>query len=518
MRKKTYIMPGAIICLSALAAGALHSDIAQASYHWTSDAGIGKLDYVEERHRREREDALSDEQKQLAAAAEEMKMQLRRPINPAGPAPTTFEGDELTYDQNTGDFIIEGNVHILQSDGHQFDTDEIVTGNTEAREVEIPGLGKIIQITPGTSRVQLDGWRIFYNYGDGIGTIDEAAGKIDHNYLSGKRFEIYPDHMVIYEGETTRCGAEKPDYYYSADKITVYPNDQMILENAAFYIKGTKIYSKARIVEDISPSADEGNLPRFGYDSSDGVWMSYDLPYKIAPRVGGNFHFYANTKDGVKSNTNVNWTTKSAGYFELQYGNYEDSNSYWIFKEPSLRYYYANHLKGSPWGYNFQAEYGRWHSRQSDITSNHSYGRIGIGRDPIILGDKWVLLLSGGYSVTNESYNGKTNKGFDWDITTIKEFDDRTSAYFSYVFNTNNTSNSLFNYGVDDYSRKFQAGLSYYLTDRDRLAVALEYNLDNNNLSTVDYYWFRDLHCAEAVIRYRAKQKTWHFLLEFTPW
>ena len=44
------------------------------------------------------------------------------------------------------------------------------------------------------------------------------------------------------------------------------------------------------------------------------------------------------------------------------------------------------------------------------------------------------------------------------------------------------------------------------------------YDVDHSKWRNVDYYWYHDMHCAQIVLRYRAKRDSWHVSWAFTPW
>lgn len=506
--------------LAALSILALLPGMAAAKvYEADTDTGANRLDFVENLRRLERENAPTQEQLELWHATEEMKQHLRQPVDATQAVPTAFEGDELTYDQNTGEFIARGKVHIVQMDGHQFDAvDGLVTGNTQKQEISVPGQAHVLQITPGQARITLDGFNTFYRYGEQTGTMEAAKGKVDHQYVSGKRFEFYPDRVIIYEGTTTKCGAKKPDYHLSGDKITIYPNDKMIIDHAKFWARGAVLYSRKRYEQSLEPGEEGPHYPRIGYSKKDGVWIEQNVRLPLGKGLEANGRIYANTKDGLKSRGTLDYR-KGPAHLQLAYGNYEDSNDRWLKRDPSFRFWYSRPLGyRSHLNYSLETEHGRWHRNEGDISSMHRYYKLGISRDPIRLGRDWFLFLSGSYSVTQETYNHSENKGYNWDISTVRRFDDRWAAYLAYAYSTNNTKNSLFDYNLDSYSRKAEAGFSYRLDDKNRFVVGLQYDLEGRKLKDVDYYWFHDLHCSQVIVRYREKRNTWKVSWEFTPW
>ena len=83
-----------------------------------------------------------------------MSKHLRRPYDKTDKTqtmPVAFEGDELTYDERTGDFSAKGKVNILQMDAHRFQADD-VSGNTQKQQIVVPGKAHILQMTPGEVR------------------------------------------------------------------------------------------------------------------------------------------------------------------------------------------------------------------------------------------------------------------------------------------------------------------------------------------------------------------------------
>lgn len=488
-------------------------------YRASTDTGADYLDFLENRRRLRRENAYTEDQKALLEATQEMKEHLRHPVDATKAAPVAFEGDSLTYDQVTGEFTAEGKVHIIQMDGHQFDAvDGLVTGNLKSEEVRVPGQAHILQITPGMPRVTLDGFNTFYRYGARTGTMGEARGKVDYQYVSGKRFEFYPDRVVIYDATTTKCGAKKPDYHLSGDKITIYPNDKLIVEHVRFWLKDVVLYSRDRYEQSISPGQSAPQYPRVGYNNSDGVWLEQDLTADFDKGLSATAHVYVNTREGFRGSGTLDWQVPHS-HFQLAYGYYEDSSDNWIKRNPSFRYFFNTPL-GMGSHLNFGAEYeiGRWIHTSRDIESTHSYYRVGLSREPIPLGRDWFLMLSAGYSITHESYNDSTVRGWNWKAASVKEFDDRWAAYLAYVYSTNTSANSLFDYDLDDYSRKGEAGFSYRLSENDRVVMGLAYNMGQDKLADVDYYWFHDLHCSQVITRYRAKRHSLNLTWQFTPW
>ena len=264
-----------------------------AKYRSNSDTGVEILDYIENRRREERDKQLTEEQQKLLDDIETAKEQLPHPEDPTNKesdvAPAIFEGDDMTYDAVTGEFKATGKVEILQIDGHRFQAREAY-GNIKNQEVEIPGKAHVLQVTPDAPKITLDGYRTFYNYGTKTGTMGAARGKAGEYYIGGKRFEFYPDHVVIYNATQTKCGAKRPDYHLSADKMEIWEDETkgrtIKMYKIKFWIKdnivGTKDYDERTLGE-----SHENNFPRVGYNKDHGAYIEQRFEQPITNHLKG---------------------------------------------------------------------------------------------------------------------------------------------------------------------------------------------------------------------------------------
>ncbi|MCI6284426.1 LPS-assembly protein LptD [Selenomonas sp.] len=503
---------------------------AEAKYHSPdTEGGVQRLDYIEDEHRRQREEALTEAQKKAVAEAAAVQANVRYPADPsdpdtaAKPAPTMFEGDELTYDQVTGDFQAAGKVHIVQADGHTFDTDDSVIGNLLKQQVELPGYAHIVQVTPGQTRVDLEGYQAFYRYGAKTGSLTNAKGKVGHQFVSGKRFEFYPDHMIIHDGTETKCSAKHPDYQVAAETIEYWPDKYTIYHNAKFLIKGNVVAQKKRhIVKAGEEDTNTDWIPRMGYDETDGYWAIEDYSWQVAPRVSASFYGKAMTKKGMRSNEKLAWGTKKLGTFSLAYGYYEDGDYNWVKRKPELAWSYDHGIYGTKWSYGLGYSIGRWQNMENGIESTHQTYSLSFARQPFILGHDWYLTLSTGYNITKESYNDSTVRGMTFDSGLFHEFDDRFTIYAAYSYSKYTSEIALFDFDLDSYSRKFQGGLSWRFTPIDRLVAACDYDMQNKQMDDINYYWFHDMHCTQFILRYQWKYtdetSNWSIRYQFTPW
>lgn len=486
------------------------------TYRSNTDTGADVLDFIENDRRRRRENQLDENQQAVLAKTAEMQAHLKYPLAEGARLPTAFEGEDVVYDQETGEFLARGKVKVTQLDNRQFSAEEI-RGNTISQDVYVDDEGLLIQLDPATPRVNLRGWQIHYNYGTGIGTMESAKGKVGSNYITGKKFEVYPDKIIILEGTITKCSADKPDYHTSAQRIEIYPNDKMYMYDCDFWIGKVLVSHRDRYVADISPGADKSSeFPRIRYNNDDGLIVSQKQEYVITNQLKFIPMFRITTNEGDKSNMELRWETGQFGTFRLQYGHYQDGDDRWLKRYPSIRYDFSRRIGRTPVTFFAEAERGKW--QNSHYRSMHTKWKVGLSHDPIYFTDSLWLNLSGDYSVTKESYDQSTVRGWSGSGSLIKRFNDDFYMFTKYSYAQSSAQNSLFDYDVDDYSRALYTGLSYQLTPIDRVVFSTAYDLEAKGLKDIDYYWFHDLHCVQLVARYRAKRDQFSIKVDFTPW
>ena len=485
---------------------------ADAAYRGDADTGFQHLDFIENERRQARANRLTAEQEQLLADVAEMGKYLRYPVTEDAPSPIAFEGDDLTYDERTGEFVARGRVDIIQLAARRFQGD-YVEGNTISGAVSVPDRAHMLQMTEGAPRVTLDGYRINYNYKTREGTMEAADGKVGGYYMTGKRFEFYPDRIVVYDGTQTKCSAKNPDYHLSAEVAEFYPGDRMVLTNVKFWIKNRVIFTKKRYEVDVTHPM-QRNFPTAGYDSDDGFWLEQTYAQDVTPQVSASATLYVTTNKGWRSHYDLGWGN-GGGSALLTYGVFDDGNDGSIKKEPSLLLGYGHRVGKTPISYNLYSEYGRWYA--NGIHSNHwTYG-IAVTHDTIRF-HGYRLDLTGGYSVTRESYDGSRVQGLNASAFLTKPFGERFAAYIGGIYTKSTKQNALFDFDQEDYAKVLQTGLSYRIDEHNRIGVGAKYAIEPREWTDVDYYWFHDLHCSQIILRYRSEQDSWKVKWEFTPW
>lgn len=479
-----------------------------------SDTDVEILSFVEGQ-RREARDKAKD--KELTEFKEELTAEYERDgikITDPEQAPIIFEGNDIMYNSVTGEVYGRGNVKITQNYSRM--TTENAEGNLQSGDVNIPDKSHMIQLANPTVNMNSD--QIQYNYNQKTGVMQNGKGRIDNRYIYGQQVEFFPDYYVIYDGTMTRCPAKKPDYVLTADKIEIYPDDHLVAYNAKFKIKGKTIYQTKEYVTKIGANS-SGNflLPmEVRANKEDGLIIGYNYQYNIADRVNA----YANLKymskyTDMKNIYGIGWAN-AGNSFNIEGGKYEDDEDRWLTKDIAFIYNYGRRIGDSPFSFNLRNEYGKW--KENNRESWHREHNFLLMHDPIRLdaNNKLRLYPSIGYKLVHESYDDSDYNSFYYDVTLLGEVNDRLVAYTGYHYAQVSEENTLFTYGLNTYSRRLSAGLSYSIDDKNRIVIASGFDAgDDFRMRDLDYYWYHDWHCIQTEFKYEQKESKWSVRFNF---
>ncbi len=414
---------------------------------------------------------------------------------PAEPAPITLVGDDIFFDEKTGDVYAKGNVVVKQAQATLYADD--ITGNTKSQEIAVEDKAKLVQ--PG---MDLDGYNASYNYGEGEGTMDRAAGRVGNELVHGETIEFYPDSYIIYNGSMTKCPAKKPDYYTRAKKIEIWPDEKLIAYDAQFVLKGVPLYSTKRYETKIGKDASENPaFPRVGYNSDDGVYVKQRFQQSFTDNIYGyvNANYY--TKQDFKPMGGIVYNDPKFNYsFEVSYGYDSDSDDNWIKKKPEYKLDFHNRRIGNtPWSHHLTVLYGLW--EDDEKKSWHEDYELYFARDPIHLTDSWTMNVGAGYEIMRESYNNSRTNTITYDASLSKRINDRMNAWTGY-HHSKADAKSIFDYGSDGIEDKLTSGFSYRFDNKNSMAVSHVLDLEKGRTTDLYYTLYHNLHCWNAYLTY----------------
>lgn len=421
-------------------------------------------------------------------------------------APIVIEAKDLSYSEETGDILAQGNV-VITNQGQRVEA-ELINGNAKLNEIWINDQATFSE--PGT---EIKGSHTLYNYKLKTGSMEEAKGKVEHSYVSGKTITMSPDKMIINQGTTTNCPAKIPDYHVSADKIEIWPGDHLIAYNAKFWIGNKVIFALPKYRQSLK-QGEESTFPSIGYDSDDGFYIRQHIDYPLNNKLSAfaNLDYYSHP--GLKPNFGL--IERETNYsLSVSQGYFRDDDSNWVKKEPEFKFSYNPRKLGKlPVSYSFTAIYGKWSDDYK--TSWHQDYSLYFSHDPIKLGNTMELYLGTGIEHMRESYNDTSQNMFRFDATVNNRWSDRFATSVGYHYRKNNET--LFEYDQADLRRELDTGFTYKIDHMNAIGINRSYDMDNKRVEDLDYTWYRNLHCWQATITYRAKRDQIRFDVSTTRW
>ncbi|MEA1927233.1 MAG: hypothetical protein U9N73_03435, partial [Candidatus Auribacterota bacterium] len=244
------------------------------------------------------------------------------------PAPTSrpaisCEGDKVRYKDNGNVITAEGDIRVTYKDMEL--TADRVTVYALRREAFAEGN---VTLTQGDNSISSD--KIRYDFIKEQGTLSPGDGYYDPWFGRAETVDVEGKEKVEFiEGQATTDDYDDPDYYLEAKKVTIYPDDKIVMHNAAIYVGSVPLfwlpYYRRSLKDDcrgsfIYPGYRNtwGFFLLTGYQwCAPGVWITPHLDYRyrrgLAYGLDGRF-YVGDTGKG-------DWQT-----YYLQDEGYEDSD------------------------------------------------------------------------------------------------------------------------------------------------------------------------------------------------
>lgn len=422
--------------------------------------------------------------------------------------PIVIDADHLSFSDATGDLFANGNVTVVQKDNKLLT--DAMRGNSKKTEFWIDGVADFFQA--GT---KLTGMKTHYNYTKHTGSMQEVKGIVGHQHIAGQDIDMFPDELIIHNGIATKCPAKVPDYHISAEKMEIWPGEKMIAYNAKFWIGKTVIFALPKYQRSLRKE-DEGQdvFPRVGYYSDEGFFIQEHLEHPIGDKVSAFTDLNYYTRAGFKPQYGLIDREKKYALSVMK-GEDRDSNGNWIKKEPEFKFdLYSQRVGKLPVSYTFSIIYGKWTDNLK--SSWHQDYNLYFARDTIKLSDSLFLNLGTGFQYIHESFNGSNQNVFKVDTVLTKVWSPKFTTTLEHHYTKNDVS--LFNYNVADMAREADIGFTYRIDNKNMIGFRQSYDLKNNKVYDQDITWYRDLHCWQAAITYRAKRSQLSWTLSTTRW
>lgn len=463
------------------------------------------------------------------------------------PQPLIITGDDAHYANDSGDFVIEGNVKLEQG----------ITRLSSAKAVGNAKTGDVWLLTGGTmeepsNTVQVK-WA-HYNFNNKTGELRQIEGAALPDLTSTKKDLYRAPHAIVEDGkmiidqggEYTRCPAvlHTPCVSVKAKTITIIPNDKIVARDVKVYARGKYIYSRA--VWQQSLVKREGSAgPRFGWNSDKGFNVALDYEQPIGNPLAKNptkaymtQAFYTKSKYkpfyGIRHDEHDFYVRLHDGYV---YDSDNDliNDGIWLHKKTDWGLFLKPHrfAKGIPLTYDASVTHGLWKYNHESWSSWHTETTVNLRHDRIHLfgGKKLYLDLMIGRKWVNESLDNAVTRTHGKNLNTNiyhgtigYRFSDKWNIWGTY-HNEHKTS-YLFSLGQPDFSKEWITGIAWTPDKRNSVVIVNRYNADNSSWSHGNYStvisWSHRFCCEGFTVSYERKhynhENNWTVRFNLVNW
>lgn len=213
--------------------------------------------------------------------------------------------DNILYEQQQG--VLEATVNVVFETGdYRFEADRLTLYINDNLVV---ASGDPLRVL--SDEEEITGKELRFNYRTGEGEFVQAETRVDEITFSGNRLTTVSEngHKLQVEGALyTPCLLPDPHYSIRAGKVTVYPGDRVVAEEAAFYWRETRIialpYYVLEFTEDPEDPEqkilqDTGFIYEIGFDSREGLVLGLGYLYEVGDRTEGGL-LYSRTTAGTE--------------------------------------------------------------------------------------------------------------------------------------------------------------------------------------------------------------------------
>jgi lipopolysaccharide assembly outer membrane protein LptD (OstA) len=427
----------------------------------------------------------------------------------ASPPPITLEAGSLYYNDATGEFNATGNAKIQQ--GTTVIESNAITGNISSGDVVADG-----SVTWLEADNKLTGEKLNYNYKTKNGQMGTTKGKISGLIVSAESTTLMPESSVIYNSSVTKCPAQIPDYKMTADKVVIYPGDKIIAYNASFWIKNIKLYTIPKYSKKLNTEAQTSSMPRVGYDSDDGLYITQHLEYPIKDRLSGTADVGYYSERGTKYQIGLVQENPSST-ISIMSGSTQNSDGEWYERQPEISYFrHYKSVPGAPLLWAYQLKAADIKDIEAADFQRQETATLYLKHKPLRLSaDSNLYLWS---SFTQNWYETEDPRSvFNIGTKIDKTLNPNLNMYVGYNY-SHESAPSPFFYDDVDAKREVVYGANWQVDRLWTLGIATSYDLDQDRFADVDYIVKRNLHCFEAEIMYREKRDEWKFHVNALHW
>lgn len=445
--------------------------------------------------------------------------------------PLIITGDDAHYANDSGDFVIEGNVRLEQGTTRLSSTKAV--GNAKTGDVWLL-TGGTLQEPSNTIQVQ---WA-HYNFNNKTGELRNIEG-VSQPDRTGEKKDLYrAPHGIVEDGkmiidqggEYTRCPAvlHPPCVSVKAKTITIIPNDKIVARDVQVFARGKLLYSRNVWIQGLKEGASQFG-PRFGWKSDKGFYVALDYELPLGNPLAKNptkaymrqvYYTKAKYKPfyGVRHDERDFYVRLHDGYV---YDSDDDriDEGIWLHKKMDWGLFLKPHriARGLPLTLDGHITHGLWKYTNANWSSWHTEKVVYLRHDRFYPagGKKLYMDLMVGRKWVNES-NAATpdtvrfGKNLNTNIyhgTIGYQFSDKWNIWETY--HRENKTSYNFSLGQPGYSRGWLTGISWKPDAHNTFSVVNVHNSDSSspnhgNYSTI-FSWKHTFCCEVLSVIYERK-------------
>ena len=454
--------------------------------------------------------------------------------------PLTITGDEAQYANGSGDFIVTGNVKMVQGTQTLYTTKAV--GNAKTGDVWLLEGGTLVEPLN-----RMTGQWAHYNFNTETGEIRRLEGKSQKDFYRAPHAVIENGMIVIDEGgTTTRCPAVKhpPCLSVKAKTITIVPNKRIVARDVQVFLRGVHVYSRKTWINDFTQST-ERTMPRIGWNDDKGFYVALDYETPIGnPLLKNPTKFYMHQIYYSKSHYKPYYSLRHDQpdfYVRFNDGWIYDSDNddidegIWLHKKTDWGLFLKPHriAKGLPLSVSGHITHGLWRYNVNRWQSWHTDKVIMVNHDRIypLGGKKLYLDLAAGRRWVDESNPvrqrrwGKHLNSNIYQGTLGYNFSPKWSVWETYHDEHKTSYN--FSLGQPDFAKEWRSGISWRPDDHNTFTIVDRYNSDKGSYThghySTTYIWSHRFCCwvlsgAYEQKHYNGGDNQWTVKLDLLFW
>lgn len=461
--------------------------------------------------------------------------------------PSVITGDDAQYASESGDFIIEGNVKLVQGLTKVYSTKAV--GNAKTGDIWLLEGGTLREPT-NTVHTR---WA-HYNFNKETGELlhiqgasRAKQGSSKYDYYEAPHGLIEHGMMIMDQGGmTTRCPAVKhsPCLAVKAKTITIIPNDRIIARGVQVFVKGKHVYSRDVWINDLNKKSNQ-ITPHIGWDDHKGWYVSVDYQRPIGnPLLKNPTTFYMKqvyyTKSKYKPFYGISHDERDF-YVRVNSGYVYDSDDdrldegRWLHKKVDWGLFVKPHriAKGIPLTYDASLTHGLWTYNDRNWESWRTEGVVRLRHDRIypLGGKKLYLDLMLGHKWIHESLNNATTRRYGNSLHTNiyhgtlgYRFSNKWNIWGTYHYE--HKTDYLFSLGQPSFTNDLSMGLSWHPDRCNTFTVVNRRNMDSNTRThgnyTTTFTWSHRFCCETISVSYEKKhyngKHEWKVFFDLLSW